>query len=343
MRTVSGPLIPYITLPEIPLDFLLHVPFLGDQLDPSHPPSIKPFGTLVALGVYFGSMLALRHAKERGLDLKKMNDFLFWIVVGGFVGGHVFDAIFYHPETVAKDPLYLFKLWDGLSSFGGFLGSLIAGVTWKYVRREPMLRYSDTIASAFPVSWAFGRAGCSVAHDHPGALSDAWFAVQYPMGRGFIGRYDLGLYELVFTLVLLVAFLILWRRPRPYGFFLGWMCALYAPVRFLLDFLRAPDDGAVAGADPRYGGLTSAQWACFALFGLGWYFVDASKRPENQLGAPSPSVTPTEDAAPTEATPAADGSAASAAEVPPEAAPVDGALAESAPVAETTGEAPPTR
>ncbi len=338
MRTVSGPLIPYITLPEIPLDFLLHVPFLGDQLDPSHPPSIKPFGTLVALGVYFGSMLAVRHAKERGLDLKKMNDFLFWIVVGGFIGGHVFDAIFYHPETVANDPFYLFKLWDGLSSFGGFLGSIIAGVSWKYVRGEPMLPYSDTIASAFPVSWVFGRAGCSVAHDHPGALSDAWFAVQYPMGRGYIGRFDLGLYEFFFTLLMLIAFLLLWRRPRPYGFFLGWMCAIYAPVRFVLDFFRAPDDGAVLGADPRYGGLTPAQWACFGLLGLGLYFVNASKRPENQLSAALASPAPAVDAASAEAAPSVDEAPPPSAKPAAEAGPAAGAA-----VSDTAQEEPSTR
>lgn len=284
---MSGPLIPYITLPEIPLDFLLHVPGISSLLDPQHPPSIKPFGTLVALGVYLGSVVAVRHAKERRLDLKKMNDFIFWVVAAGFVGGHVLDAIFYHPETVARDPLYLLKLWDGLSSFGGFTGAMIGGVSWKLVKGERILPYTDTVASAFPLAWVFGRAGCSVAHDHPGALSDAWFAVQYPMGRGYIGRFDLGLYEMLLTIPMAVTFAILWRRaPRPYGFFVGWMCALYAPVRFVLDFFRAADDGAVAGADPRYAGLTPAQWACFGLLGLGWYLVDLSKRPENQLDAP---------------------------------------------------------
>ena len=40
---------------------------------------------------------------------------------------------------------------------------------------------------------------------------------------------------------------------------------LYAPVRFFLDFLR-PED-----TDPRYIGLTFAQWASFLAFGAAAY------------------------------------------------------------------------
>ena len=71
-----GPLIPYITLPELKLSFLTYIPILGERIDPAHPPSIKPFGTLVALGVYIGSIIATRHARERGLDLRKMGEFM---------------------------------------------------------------------------------------------------------------------------------------------------------------------------------------------------------------------------------------------------------------------------
>jgi len=282
---VAGPLIPYVTLPEIPLGFLLHVPLLGDLFDPKHPPSIKPFGTLVALGVYLGSIIAMRHARERRLDAKKMNEFIFWVVAAGFIGGHVLDAIFYHPDRVARDPLYVLWLWDGLSSYGGFIGAITGAIAWRIRRAEKILGYCEVVNSAFPLAWVFGRAGCSMVHDHPGRISDAWFAVRYPLssapglpavpGEGFIGRFDLGLYECLLTIPLALAFWLLWRRRpfRPLGFYTGWMCVAYAPVRFLLDFLREREGGGIVGADPRYGGLTPAQWACFGLLGLGIYFL----------------------------------------------------------------------
>ncbi|AUX21640.1 diacylglyceryl transferase [Sorangium cellulosum] len=278
---MSGPLIPYIQLPEIPLSFLEHIPLLGQLIDPAKPPSIKPFGALVALGVYIGSVVATRHARERRLDEKKMSEFIFWVVAAGFIGGHVFDALFYHPQRVARDPLYLFALWDGLSSFGGFTGALLGAAAWRYTRREKILPYCEVVNSAFPLAWVFGRAGCASVHDHPGHVSDAWFAVRYPLGDGIIGRYDLGLYECVLTIPLAIAFAVLWRRNpyRPLGFYTGVMCTAYAPVRFGLDFLRERQ-GTVLGGDPRYGGLTPAQWACIGLLALGLYFLRMAARGE---------------------------------------------------------------
>ncbi|MEZ4299774.1 MAG: prolipoprotein diacylglyceryl transferase [Polyangiaceae bacterium] len=276
---MAEPLIPYLDPPEIPLGFLLHVPGLGSFFDAAHPPSIKPFGTLVALGVYIGAVVAKRRAAERKLDPVKMTDLIFWTVAAGFIGGHVLDAIFYHPSRIAHDPTYLLRLWDGLSSYGGFIGALIGAWLWRWIKGHKILPYGDVICSALPIGWMFGRAGCAVVHDHPGALSDAWFAVRYPYGPGYIGRFDLGLYECLLTIPLAVGFAIAWRRDpfRPNGFYAGWMCVAYAPVRFFLDFLRVDARDNPAG-DPRYGGLTPAQWACFGLLAVGIYILSLAKK-----------------------------------------------------------------
>jgi phosphatidylglycerol---prolipoprotein diacylglyceryl transferase len=92
--------------------------------------------------------------------------------------------------------------------------------------------------------------------------SELWLAVRYPEG----GRFDLGMLEMLLTIPLAAAFLLLRRSPRPPGFFVGALALAYAPVRFGLDFLRARDTPL---ADPRYAGLTPAQWACVPLALLG--------------------------------------------------------------------------
>jgi phosphatidylglycerol---prolipoprotein diacylglyceryl transferase len=273
-----APLIPYVDPSEL---VLLPARALGDF--PSAPLTLKPFGTLVALGVYAGSACAIRQARRLGMNERVMVSFLTWIVISSFVFGHVFDALSYYPEEVRQDPLLLLRLWEGLSSFGGFAGALIGGFAWRLRHRTPIFAYSDVVASCFPVSWSFGRLGCSVAHDHPGLRSDAWYAVQYPGG----GRLDLGFYELLITLPLLVVFLFLQRRPRPWGFYAGVMCSYYAPLRFGLDFLRArPDESAGPFAvlgDARYFGLTPAQWCSVPLFALGLYLYRRSRSGGSEL------------------------------------------------------------
>jgi phosphatidylglycerol---prolipoprotein diacylglyceryl transferase len=265
----SAPAIPYLQLPELTI---IPQGFFGGGF-PSGAFSIKPFGTLVAIGVYVGSFLTTRQGKRLGLDERVLTSFAAWVVGFGFLGGHMLDVIFYYPGQVLRDPLSLFRIWEGLSSFGGFSGAVIGGFLWRWRYKAQILPYADVIASSFPVGWVFGRTGCSVAHDHPGLASNAWFAVQYPGG----GRFDLGLYEMLLTIPLALAFLWLRSNPRPWGFYVGAIAIAYAPVRFALDFLRVQEpivehSGLVATVDPRYAGLTPAQWACFGLLALGVYF-----------------------------------------------------------------------
>jgi phosphatidylglycerol:prolipoprotein diacylglycerol transferase len=264
----AEPRLPYLAIPD-----LVIVPQGAFDGFPPVPISIKPFGVLVATGVYLGGYLALRQARKLGLEERALFSFIVHVVGIGFVAGHVLDAIFYYPERVLADPSSLVRLWDGLSSFGGFAGAALGAAVWGFREKRAILPYADVVASAFPVGWVFGRAGCALAHDHPGMRSDAWFAVRYPEG----GRFDLGLYEMLLTIPIAVAFVILRRKPRPWGFYLGSMCVAYAPWRFALDFLRARD---VAIVDPRYAGLTPAQWACFLLLGFGvwrlWKSLDSA-------------------------------------------------------------------
>jgi phosphatidylglycerol:prolipoprotein diacylglycerol transferase len=170
------------------------------------PGFIHPFGLLVATGVLIGIWLATKRARANGYDVDRLNSFITWMLVCGFIGGHVLDELFYHPHEVAEDPLSLLMLWKSLSSFGGFIGAFIGIVLWKYywfdskfpghpwlswigrVRRrttvQPILPFADLILSVFPVAWVFGRMGCSSVHDHPGALATkgAFLSVEFPAG-----------------------------------------------------------------------------------------------------------------------------------------------------------------
>jgi phosphatidylglycerol:prolipoprotein diacylglycerol transferase len=259
-----SPLVPYLELAEIPI-LTPHV--FGNF--PETAVTLKPFGLLVALGAYTGTVAALRQARRLGASDRAVLSFTGFVAVSSFVFAHVLDAVFYYPDEVMDDPWLLVRLWEGLSSFGGFVGAFVGAIAWRLHYKAELLPYADIVASAFPVSWTFGRLGCTIAHDHPGVFSDFFLAVKYPDG----GRHDLGFYELLITVPLAAAFLVLRRKPRPWGFYGGVMCTYYAPLRFFLDFLRERPDSVAPGlfgsGDARYLGLTPAQWACLPLFSLG--------------------------------------------------------------------------
>ena len=220
--------------------------------------TLAVFGVLVALGVVAGVLFAQARARTLGIPERVINSGMAWALVAGFLGSHVV-VLLTEPLPSRAGVLALVEFWNGMSAFGGFFGALL-GLALYYSRRgRTWLLEADILVQALVVGWVFGRLGCALVHDHVGKPSHFFLAVRFPDGP----RHDLGLYELLYTVgVLVPAVVVLNRRPRPPGTTIRVIALLYAPARFLADFLRNTD---LPGADARYLGLTPAQYGCIAL------------------------------------------------------------------------------
>jgi phosphatidylglycerol:prolipoprotein diacylglycerol transferase len=159
------------------------------------------------------------------------------------------------------DPRRLFERWYGLSSYGGFIGGALAAVWFARRRGLSLLALGDAWCFAFPFAWVFARLGCFIVHDHPGIPSTFFLAVDDYDGRG-VARHDLGLYEALASMPLAAWFWFRSHRRQVTGSYLALVASCYGPVRFGLDFLRAPRSD---GGDIRFFGLTPAQYLSLAL------------------------------------------------------------------------------
>jgi phosphatidylglycerol:prolipoprotein diacylglycerol transferase len=260
------PLIPYFDPIRIPLtgDFAIH-----------------GFGILVAIGFLTGAWMAMNKARRDGLDPDIINRGVTWIIVGVFIGGHLGHALFYEPAEHFADPIKFLKVWEGLSSTGGFIGCTILVIL--FLRRENarirkenvmlqeqgkalklpvwILPYGDTLLYGLSLGWFFGRLGCFSAHDHPGTVTNFYLGVygvcpDQPMA---VACHDLGLYESLWAGVMCMLFVWLDKKPRFQGFYIGLMCTLYGPFRLFLDTFRHP------ATDARYFGLTPAQYGSIVI------------------------------------------------------------------------------
>lgn len=222
---------------------------------------LQPFGLLVGTGVMLGAWLVKRRAREVGIAEDEIRDVIFWSVIPGFWMAHWFTLFLYHPEWLdSKGPLIIFKFWEGLSSFGGFLGAFLGGFFYFWRKKKPWLLHSEVAVQGLVLGWIFGRLGCTLVHDHPGIHTDFFLAINYPDGP----RHDLGFYEFLYTLLVLFP-VSLWIHARRAvtGTNLATMVMLYAPFRFVCDFLRVSDR---VESDKRYLGLTPAQYGCIIVF-----------------------------------------------------------------------------
>lgn len=243
--------IPWFTLPPIDLEAV----GLG---------KIYWFSLFVIAGIVLGVMFLDRICLRGGdIEVRVARLMPEASVIGGFIGAHLVHVLFYHPELMDEDPWILVKFWAGISSVGGFLGGAIGAIAVLKYYKQKLLPYGDRIVLALGIGWIFGRLGCATSHDHPGSLTDFFLAIQFPDGA----RHDLGLYEFLLTLLVLVpALLLIARRPWRTGTLLGTALVIYTPARFFLDFLRATDREFV---DARHLGLTFAQYGTLAMFVAG--------------------------------------------------------------------------
>lgn len=240
--------IPYIHPPSLDLGFL----------------KLQSWGLLVACGFLFGAWFAAFWAKRFRLPSKPIYDFAMWAFLGGFVGAHLVHVFAYEPAILRKDPWALLYFWEGVSSFGGFLGAGVVVLVYFRVSGLPFLPYSDALALGMAPGWAIGRIGCFLAHDHIGKPTDFWLGVDFPphvvTPPGV--RHDLGLYDSLVSWLLFAVLLVLVSRKVRHGVLGAVLCIGYASARFFLDYLRAVD---IDNPDVRYFGLTPAQYGCFGL------------------------------------------------------------------------------
>lgn len=265
----------YAAIPFFGLDvYTLPVPGVGDL-------PLDPWAILVALGFIVGLEISRSRAIKLGLDVRDVVDGAVVTVLTGFIIGHVYTVLFYFPERLETEGIWaILKVWTGFSSVGGFFGAVIGSVVFYLViRRRNYFRYADIISYGFPFGWFLGRVGCGVVHDHIGVETTLPWGMDFDHGiRNFTWvqgdpfvlrdpayaafsegvRWELGLTEAFLMIPIMVLFLWLGRKDRVPGFFTLLFFALYAPIRFGLDFLRVQD--------ATYFGLTPAQYGLAVIF-----------------------------------------------------------------------------
>jgi phosphatidylglycerol:prolipoprotein diacylglycerol transferase len=250
---------------------------------------ITSFGVLAMLGAFMGLTAGSRHAEKLGLDPATVRRMAIYCGVGGLLGAHYIDLFLYQPGwSEHSDAVWRFlNPFAGISSYGGLIGGTLGFLAFALPRRVKRLRYADAALVAVVVLLTFGRAGCASVHDHIGIASSSQLAVDFPVDNptGVVGpHYDLGLLELGLFCVLLAGMVMLLRTPRRPGWIVGVIAIGYAVPRFFLDYLRRE------ATDPRYSGLTPAQWSCVltvvaALALFAWIYTHPEPPPDRYRDA----------------------------------------------------------
>jgi phosphatidylglycerol:prolipoprotein diacylglycerol transferase len=217
---------------------------------------VYSYGVLLALAYLAGLQLAVIRARRAGLDGAKVMDLGIYLIIAALVGAKLM-LIAVDFQYFRNQPRELLSL---VRAGGVFYGGLLAafGVALWLVRRYklPVWTTADLIAPGIALGHIIGRFGCLLAGCCYGRPTSVPWAITFtdPVAASNVGTplqiplhptqmYDAGAEALILAILLLTE-----RRGRPFPGRTFWLyMLLYAISRFIIEYFRGDERGAVLG------------------------------------------------------------------------------------------------
>ena len=230
------------------------------------PVKVHWYGIMYLLGFAGAWWLARRRAAKPGSTWKPndVDDLIFFDMLGVILGGRIGYVLFYGLKFWAGDPLYPLKIWEGGMSFhGGMLGVIVAMSLFAWRRGRNMVDVFDFTAPLPALGLFFGRLGNFINGELWGKVTTVPWGFQVDGEvRHASQLYEAGLEGAAAVRAAVVVHAAAAAALAPSGLFL----LLYGLSRFLVEFVRVPDEhiGYLAG-----GWLTEGQMLSLPMILVG--------------------------------------------------------------------------
>lgn len=266
---------------------------------------------------------ALDGVNADGTIRKATEDDIFSFIATGIVflliGARVFSTLVYDTSG-----LYLKKPWlifwpfqngrftglAGMSYHGGFAGGGIGVLFWCWKNKVSFLKWADSMSTAIPLGYTFGRIGNFMNGELYGRITTAPWGIVFPHAEKFsaskawvqdfmakigmeastnlvnLPRHPSQIYESLFEGLVLFSILWLLHKKKPFdGFLVALYTIGYGFFRFFIEYFREPDADigyriAAESNAPLYMNtsllnISTGQIFCFAMILIGIGFLTA--------------------------------------------------------------------
>lgn len=209
---------------------------------------IPTFGLMMMLGMLAAFALIYANRKRIPYSEDDLVTMALYAIIGGFIGSKLLYWIVEFDRILADPHFLLETLTAGFVFYGALiLGSLSV---WFFTRRKKQcfFAYADLVMPSFILAQGFGRIGCFCAGCCYGAPTASALGVVYPAGSAAPAGIPLlptQLFESAFCFLFAAVLTVLLRRQKRYGLTTGVYLVGYGVWRFVIEFFRSDDRGAV--------------------------------------------------------------------------------------------------
>lgn len=256
--------------------------------------SIRWYGFLFALGFFFAYVILYFLFKKEKVPFKMLDRLTLYVFLATLVGARLGHCFFYDWSYYREHPLEILMVWEGgLASHGAAIAIVIALIIYIRQYKVNLWWLFDRVSVAIPVSAAFVRFG--------NLMNSEIYGYPTSLPWGFIFRngnevmpdgsmldnipcHPTQLYEAFSYLFISLLLIILYRKLkgviRP-GLFVGLFLTIMFTARFLIEFLKVPQENFANSS-----GLDMGQWLSIPFILLGIYFIIHAIRTVNIPKAP---------------------------------------------------------
>lgn len=242
------------------------------------PLTVHGYGVMIAIGILAASWLATKLCKEYKLDYENIDSFIIFVIVIGYAFSKLTYCLTVFDQFLS-DPLSVLGS-GGWVVYGGILGGLLAALIWCKWKKWKFMDYFQVLMPCVSLAQGFGRIGCFFAGCCGGAVTDAWYGIQFPATSLAWNTTQKIIPTQLLSSVgdfLIFAFLMYnlkkGKHPEDTG---AWYLILYSVGRFLIEFLRG--DLIRGGIGP----FSTSQFISLFVVVLGAYMIWNRQRKEEK-------------------------------------------------------------
>ncbi len=202
-----------------------------------------------SLAYIFGILAGWIVAKKlfiNNSDIKeKFDDYITYLILGIIIGGRLGYVMLYNFNYYSNNIAEIFMIWRGGMSFhGGLLGVIITSIWYAKKNSHNPYIYLDIVSLVAPIGIFFGRIANFINSELYGKETTLPWGVKFEKVDE-VYRHPSQLYEAFFEGVILFFILMYFQKilsAKNPGFISGIFLIFYSTFRFIIEFLRIPDE-----------------------------------------------------------------------------------------------------
>lgn len=217
-----------------------------------------------SLAYIFGFLICYFFFKHKNQKLNIINNEMFEklmtsIICGVILGARLFDCFFYNFFDTIKNPISIFRVWEGGMSFhGGCIGVFLVFFVFSKIYKVKVLPILDLMLVVVPLALFFGRIANFINGELYGNITyNSPFRMIFPTDYTQQPRHPSQLYEAFAEgICLFTIMFFLYKKTnfiKKSGLLTGCFGVFYSIARFLCEFFRKPEISNSFG-------LTAGQW-----------------------------------------------------------------------------------